>query len=234
MVRLGKEVQNKTMMEREGGNFFVSFEGPDGSGKSTQVKIVADWLNENGQETKVFREPGSTKAGEKVREMVLGSQLTPVAQVFGFNIARTQFVSEELKPTLDAGLNVINDRFTASTWVFQGYMGGADFGLIELVNGIATQGIKPDFNFLVDVPVEVAMARMQDQGRVKDVFESVDVSRKRKIRQGYLEYARINPDEWIVVDGARPLEEVTRVIKHTMVDLGLYKPNFMKGSKQNE
>lgn len=218
-------------LEREARNFFVSFEGPDGSGKSTQVKIAAEWLNENGQETKVFREPGSTRAGEKVREMVLGTKLTPVAQVFGFNIARTQFVVEELKPALEAGLNVINDRFTASTWVFQGYMGGADYDLIEMVNGIATQGIKPDFNFLVDVPVEVALARMQGEGRVKDVFESVDLERKNKIRQGYLEYARINPDVWMVVDGSQPMEEVTRVIKHTMIDLGLYKPNFMRGGK---
>jgi len=211
------------MLEREKGNFFVSFEGPDGSGKSTQVKLIADWFNDNGQETKVFREPGSTKAGERVREMVLGTKLTPVAQLFGFNIARAQFVAEQLKPTLGAGFNVINDRFTASTWVFQGYMGGVDLDMVEMVNAQATDGLKPDFNFLVDVSVDVAMARMQGEGRVKDVFENVDLAKKERIRQGYLEYARINSDEWCVVDGGQNMEEVTRVIKETMKDLGFYK-----------
>lgn len=211
------------MLEREHGNFFVSFEGPDGSGKSTQVKLIADWLNDNGQETKVFREPGSTRAGEMVREMVLGTKLTPVAQLFGFNIARAQFVAEQLRPTLEAGFNVINDRFTASTWVFQGYMGGVDFDMVEMVNTQATGGIKPDFNFLVDVPIETALARMQGESRVKDVFESVDLAKKEAIRQGYLEYARINAGEWCVVDGGQTMEEVTRVIKETMIDLGFYK-----------
>ena len=211
------------MLEREKGNFFVSFEGPDGSGKSTQVKLIADWFNDNSQETKVFREPGSTKAGERVREMVLGTKLTPVAQLFGFNIARAQFVAEQLKPTLEAGFNVINDRFTASTWVFQGYMGGVDLDMVEMVNAQATDGLKPDFNFLVDVSVDVAMARMQGEGRVKDVFENVDLAKKERIRQGYLEYARINSDEWCVVDGGQNMEEVTRVIKETMKDLGFYK-----------
>ncbi len=215
---------------------FIAFEGGDGAGKTTQAGRLHDWLRAQSISCKLVREPGGTDLGDHLRKYLKSSQpLTPEAELLLFAAARVELVTSQIRPALEAGQVVLADRFSASTVAYQGYGRGIDLGLITALNGFATQGIKPNVIFLLDLEPAVGLRRTinrqlgfsgglaplrrDDEGRR---FEDLALEFHEKARQGFLGQARANPEHWVVIDGARPAEEVSEeVARHVQRRLGL-------------
>ena len=190
---------------------FIVFEGGDGSGKSTQARSLLRRLRRRGIKVLHTREPGGTPLGQSLRLLLKsGEAMTPMSELMLFEAARAQLVQQVIRPFLDQGGVVIADRFTSSTMAYQGYGRGLDRELIERLNREATGGLEPDLTVLLDLPVETALAR---KGSGKgDNFDDAPVDFHRKIRRGYSALAASDPEGWLVLDGQRPPEELSREI----------------------
>lgn len=222
---LERQVKERVMFNMErvenGKGFFVVFEGGEGGGKTSQVGLIGEWLNENAQPTKTFREPGTGRVSEAIRSLLIGEKMADQTEALLFLAARSEFVNRHLRPTLEAGVNVINDRFATSTYVYQGLARGLSVGDLMYINRFAVGNLKPDHNFLLDVPPEVGLARARGEGNL-DVIESMGLDFHRKVNGGYLDIARGDPDNWTIIDATKSFEEVTEAIKGTFADLGYY------------
>lgn len=151
----------------------------------------------------LIREPGGTSLGESLRPRLKGrSDVTPTAELLLFMAARAQLVEEVITPRLRAGGSVVCDRFSASTLAYQGYGRGLPLGTIEQLGLVATGGLQPDLNILLDIHVASGLSRKGDGSR--DTFESQEAEFHEQVRKGYLEIARGDPDRWLVLDGAGP------------------------------
>ena len=187
---------------------FIVFEGLDGCGKTTQIKLLENKLKERGYDNvKVFREPGSTKTSEQIREILLNKNITDIQKLFLFLTARNALVEEEIKPAVENNDIVLCDRYTPSTLAYQGYgKNVADSGLIHRMNNLACENIHPDFVIFIDVPVKECMKRQKTTDKmeesVMDVYE--------KIYDGYKQLSKNN--NWIVIDGTKNIEEVSEDI----------------------
>jgi dTMP kinase len=187
---------------------FIVFEGLDGCGKTTQIKLLENKLKERGyNNVKVFREPGSTKTSEQIREILLNENITDIQKLFLFLTARNALVEEETKPAVENNDIVLCDRYTPSTLAYQGYgKNVADSGLIHRMNNLACENIHPDFVIFIDVPVKECMKRQKNfdkmEESVTDVYE--------KIYDGYKQLSKNN--NWIVIDGTKNIEEVSKDI----------------------
>ncbi len=185
---------------------FVSFEGGEGAGKTTQVRALARRLSSEGYQVLLTREPGGTALGEVVRRWLKTRPgLTPTAELFLFTAARAQHVAEVIAPALSSQQIVVCDRFAASTVAYQGYGRGLDLELISRLNDTATSVLpnngRPDLTVLLDVPVEAGLARKK--GILGDTFESEAVDFHQRVRGGYLAQASRDPERWFVVDGTQ-------------------------------
>ena len=190
---------------------FIVFEGGDGSGKSTQARSLLRRLRRRGVKVLRTHEPGGTPLGQSLRRLLKsGDSMTPMSELLLFEAARAQLVWQVIKPHLEEGGVVIADRFTSSTMAYQGYGRGLDRELIERLNREATGGLEPDLTVLLDVPVETALARKG--GGNADTFDDAPVDFHRKIRRGYSALAAADPEGWLVLDGQRPPEELSREI----------------------
>jgi dTMP kinase len=198
----------------------VTFEGGEGAGKSTQARALAKRLREAGHTAVLTREPGGTPFGEIARSLVLrhtvaeGGEpfaLGETAELLLFAAARAQHVDEVIRPALDRGEVVICDRFTDSTIAYQGYGRGIALGVIEQTNAIATRGLRPDLTVLLDLPVDVGMARRLSD-RQADQFEQEAMSFHERIRRGFRTLARNEPERWLVVDATRAPDGITDTI----------------------
>ena len=179
---------------------FVVFEGGDGSGKSTQARILAVRLSSEGYQVVLTHEPGGTALGEAIRRWLkTRTGLDPLAELLLFTAARAQLVEKVIAPALDSQQIVVCDRFTASAVAYQGYGRGLDLGLINRLNEVATRGHRPDLTAFLDMPVEAGLARKK--GSSKDTFESEAVEFHCRVRDGYLAQATREPEGWLVVDG---------------------------------
>ena len=182
---------------------FVVFEGGEGAGKTTQARVLARRLQREGHPAVLIREPGGTSLGESLRPRLKGrSDVTPTAELLMFMAARAQLVEEVIIPRLRAGDSVVCDRFSASTLAYQGYGRGLPLSTINELSQIATGGLQPDLNVLMDIPVASGLARKRDGGR--DAFESQAAEFHERVRKGYLEIAGSDPARWLVLDGSRP------------------------------
>ena len=189
---------------------FIVFEGGDGSGKSTQARSLLRRLRRRGISVMPTHEPGGTPLGQSLRRLLKsGDAMTPMSELMLFEAARAQLVQQVIRPFLDQGGVVIADRFTSSTVAYQGYGRGLDRELIERLNREATGGLEPDLTVLLDLPVETALARKGANG---DTFDGAPVDFHRKIRRGYSALAASDPGGWLVLDGQRPPEELSREI----------------------
>ena len=194
---------------------FIVLEGPDGAGKSEQAVRLAERLRQRGYPVTFTREPGGTPLGEQVRAVVLDPADTrrgPVADALLFNAARSQHVLDVIRPALERGDIVVCDRYSTSTLAYQGYGSGIDRGTLAAIGDFATGGLAPDLVVVLDVPVEVGLAR-RDAGRAEELTrfedgERHDLDFHRRVRAGYLEMASADPQHWAVVDGSRSPEEV--------------------------
>ncbi|HEX3654343.1 MAG TPA: dTMP kinase [Pirellulales bacterium] len=192
--------------------FFV-FEGSDGSGKSTQMALFAQWLRGRGLEVVVCRDPGSTALGEAIRQLLLNPAGAPIgrrSEMLLYMAARAQMVDEVIAPALAAGKAVVSDRYLLANLVYQGYGRGLDLEVIRSIGAVATSGCMPDLSIVLDLSAAAAAARLQ---RPLDRMEQESEAFREAVRTGYLELARQNPDGICVIDASRPVEAVQHDVR---------------------
>jgi dTMP kinase len=201
---------------------FVTFEGIDGCGKTTQISRFEAALKGKGIRVVMTREPGGTSIGLAIREILLNSDNThmaPLAELFLYAADRAQHVTEVIRPALEAGKWVICDRYYDATTVYQGVILGHKRELIELLNREAALGSQPDITFLLDCPAKVGMERRARRGRgdeTKDRFERKALDFHIKIRYGYLALANKHKDRFRIIDSTLPEDQVARKIRETI------------------
>ena len=198
---------------------FITFEGPEGGGKSTHVRELAEQLRAEGKTVLITREPGGTPLAEKIRGL-LREELDdpPVArsEVLLFLAARAQVVSQVIRPALARGEWVICDRFSDSTFAYQGYGRGIDVGLLKNFNDFATEGLVPDLTILLDVPPEVSSRRLAERqmatATAADRIEQAGAMFHRRLREGFLELAHAEPDRFVTIDSSGDRAEVSAAV----------------------
>jgi dTMP kinase len=199
---------------------FITFEGPEGCGKTTQSKRFADYLEKAGLDVLYTREPGGTPIGEQIRGvlMALGNtEMDPRAEALLFSAARAQLVHQVIKPHLEKGGVVVSDRYYDSTLAYQGYGLQQDLEALGQVTRFATSQLVPDLTILVDVPVEVGLERKQ-KGKEWNRLDAYALEIHKRVRQGYLEMARAESERWAVIDGCESPEEVESAIQEVVKD----------------
>jgi dTMP kinase len=191
---------------------FITFEGGEGCGKSTQSRLLLKKFEQQNIPVILTREPGGTALGNELRKALKkkgGSSISPQAELFLLAASRAQLVAEVIRPALKEGKVVICDRFTHSTLVYQGYGRGLDLAVIKMVNNMASGNLNPDLIIFMDISPEQGLARKRSS---KDRFELEDLSFHRRVREGYLEMAAAEPDRWLVIDASLPKRKVARII----------------------
>jgi len=192
---------------------FITFEGADGCGKTTQLMLLAKYLKGRGYEVLVTREPGAKGLGEKLRDILLNydGEVSSQCEAFLFLADRAQHMDVIVKPAVQKGKIVLCDRHTDSSVAYQGYGRGLDIERINLLNNIATGGKKPDLTFVFDIDIETSMARV---GKQKDRMESAGLEFFNRVRYGYLEIAKAEPERVKVLDASQSVEAIhLQVIK---------------------
>lgn len=192
--------------------FFITFEGGEGCGKSTQSRLLLRKLQQGNVTVVLTHEPGGTALGNELRKALKrrgGSSISPRAELFLFAAARAQLVAEVIRPALEEGKVVICDRFSHSTLVYQGYGRGLDFTAINMVNNLATMHLNPDLIVLLDISPEQGLARKRNK---RDRFEMEDLAFHRRVREGYLKTAAAEPDHWLVIDASLPKAKIAGII----------------------
>lgn len=198
-----------------GRGMFITLEGVEGSGKTTQSALVAEVLRAAGRAVSVTHEPGGTRAGEAIRAIFLDAaiKLEVAAELLLVLADRAQHVREKLRPALQAGEIVISDRYSDSTAAYQGYGRGFDLKLLEDLNQLASDGMRPDLTFVLDCPAEIGLersrARRGSGADRPDRFEGEHIEFHRRVRDGFLAIARAEPGRVIVVDATAPRAVVT-------------------------
>ncbi|NQV14890.1 dTMP kinase [bacterium] len=194
-------------------SLFISFEGIDGSGKSTQCKMLYHELLDRGYSVYLFREPGGTSISEKIRDILLDKEnegMSPITEMLLYFASRNQLITEKLTPALEKGQIVLLDRFVDSTIAYQGF--GRDLSLdsIRKVADVAIGEVRPDLTVLVDTPLETAEDRLDK--KVLDRLEAENAGFKERTRNGYLQLAKEEPDRFLVLDGRRSIEELKEAV----------------------
>ncbi len=199
---------------------FITFEGPDGSGKTTQINLLNDYLSNKGYNCIQTREPGGTKVGEKLRDILknpeLNNSLSIITEVLLLQTARAQHVYELIKPSLKAGKIVLCDRFADSSTTYQGIGRGVGKETICKLNNFSTTGLEPDITILLDLPPKNGLERADERehGQKKDRWEEQDLNFHQKVRNAFLELAKENDKRFEVVSAIGTIEEVHhRIIK---------------------
>jgi dTMP kinase len=198
---------------------FITLEGPEGSGKSSQLPPLADYLRQNGFDVLTTREPGGTVIGNQVRTTLMdlkNSGMSKRTEILLFLAARAQLVDEVIRPHLAAGGLVLCDRYADSTLAYQGYGQGGDLDTLRRLLHFATGGLKPDLTVLLDLDVRKGLERRRSGGDWNrlDAFP-VDVH--ERVRRGYLEMAAAEPDRWVIVDAGRKWDEVQEALRQVVM-----------------
>lgn len=191
--------------------FFVSFEGPEGSGKTTQIARLSAALEAAGLRCVSTREPGGTAVGERIRGLLLdldGGPLQPETELFLFCAARRELLAGVIRPALEAGRVVLCDRYADATRAYQGQGRGLDPNRIEAVNRLATEGLEPNLTLLLDLPVARGLARRKQGGESWNRFDAASLAFHERVRGGYLSLAEAWPERIRVIDADRDAEQV--------------------------
>lgn len=191
--------------------WLIAFEGVEGAGKSTQIKIIAEHLRRQGYDIVETREPGGTSLGAEIRNMVMhatNAVPSPMAELLLYLADRAQHLAEVVVPALDRGQVVLTDRFSASTIVYQGYARQLGVAGVRELDAIVRNGVWPALTFVLDCPVEIGLPR----ARGDDRFHREQVAFHQRVRAGFLDLVAQDPDQYCVVDATRPPEDVTRQI----------------------
>ena len=194
---------------------FITMEGPDGSGKSTQIELLRGYLEEKGYDVIITREPGGTVISEAIREIILNKDFTEMSsmtELMLYASARAQLVSEVIGPAIDSGKAVISDRFVDSSVVYQGIARGLGVDTVYEVNSYAIQGYMPDITFLLDLSAEEGVRRKKDPKEL-DRMEQESLDFHRRVVEGYRTLAEKSPDRIIRIDATLPIEEIYDTIR---------------------
>lgn len=209
--------------------YFITFEGGEGSGKSTQVKLLADHLRAQGYDVVLTREPGGTPEAEKIRDLLVrndGGNWSPLEECLLLFAARAHHIRTLIKPAIEAGKIVISDRFTDSTRAYQGYGLGVALKKIEALNNDLIDGFAPDLTILLDIDVKDGLARstrrLADEQSSEDRYESLDIDFHEKLRAGFLDMTKSEPQRFRVIDADKSVDEIADKIKAALAErLGL-------------
>lgn len=192
---------------------FFSFDGIDGVGKSTQIGLFTQWLQQAGHKVVTCRDPGGTELGEAIRAILLNDFATPInrrSEMLLYMASRAQLVDQVIRPALQRKETVVSDRYLLANVVYQGHAGGLDVESLWDIGRIATSGIEPDMTFLLDMPLDKARARIV---RELDRMEQQDDSFRERLRAGFLAEAARRPDKITVIDASGPPEQVQGLIQ---------------------
>ncbi len=196
--------------------FFITFEGVEGCGKTTQIKLLSELLSARGIRAVLTREPGGCPIADKIRAILLDAEnraLAPLAELMLYAAARAQHVTEVISPALEAGQIVLCDRFCDATVAYQSFGRGIDRGIIDNLNRHACQGVSPDLTVLVDCDPRVGLERARRRieatsGPREERFELEELAFHNQVRAGYLQLAADEPDRFIIIDGSSCIEEI--------------------------
>ncbi len=199
---------------------FITFEGPEGSGKTTQIPLLADFLRSRGHEVLTTREPGGTPIGDQIRAILsdLGNTaMHPRAEILLFLASRAQLVEQVIRPHLAGGGVVLCDRYADSTLAYQGYGHGVDLGVLQNLLLFATGGVFPHLTFLLDLDVEAGLKR-RAQGGDWNRLDAYALEFHRRVRRGYHQLAKKEPERWVVIDASQPPERVQAAIRQSLAE----------------
>ncbi len=201
---------------------FITFEGPDGCGKTTQITLLAEYLAGQGYPVCHTREPGGTSIGEQVRK-ILHSQdnqeMVSQAEILLYSASRAQLVAEKIIPALAEGTTVLCDRYYDSTLAYQGYGRQLDLETLRLITGFATQGLKPDLTLYLDIDPEAGLRRRQiDQAAEWNRLDALELDFHRRVHDGYHRLMETEPERWVKVDAARPVEVIQSEIRQIVIE----------------
>ncbi len=198
---------------------FISFEGIDCCGKTTQVKLLIEKLQSQNRHVVLLREPGGTVISERIREILLdkkNSKMIQITELLLFSAGRAQLVSEVIKPALLQNKIVICDRYVDSTTAYQGYGRGLTLGAVKTINRVATTDVMPKKTFFIDITVQEMHERRRAKNHEIDRMELSNEEFFHRVRNGYLELAKEEPDRFIVIDGKQPIETIHEEIWKTV------------------
>ena len=214
------------MVTRTSRGRFISFEGPEGSGKSSQVRFLAHRLRQAGVDVSVTREPGGTRLGKELRSLLLEKshlKIGPEAEALIIAADRAQHVSQVIRPQIESGKTVVCDRYVDSTFAYQGFGSGIELAGLMQLTAFATGGLVPDLTILVDIDPAVGLARRRRSHRANadelNRFDKRSLHFHQRVRAGFLELASQNPDRVVVVDGNQPPSAVFACIWPRVIDL---------------
>lgn len=196
-------------------NLFLTLEGPEGSGKTTQIALLQQWLESEGRAVFCTREPGGTPIGEQIRRVlhdVSNAAMCPATEALLYSAARAQLVHQVIRPALARGEIVISDRFAESTFAYQGYGRGLSLDILSVVTAFATGGLRPDLVVYLDIDVAIGLERkLRDRREGRGEWNRMDQLAEafyRRVRKGYLHMAQEEPDRWLVVDATESIEAI--------------------------
>ncbi len=200
---------------------FITLEGPDGAGKSSQTALLSSWLENQGHKVLVTREPGGSSIGKKIRQMVLDPSysITPTAEAILYGADRAQHVAEEVAPALKKGQIVICDRYIDSLIAYQGYGRGVDRIALKNLNNLATGGLKPDLTILLCISAAEGLARLPQRGNKTDRIEQEDINFHDRVAKGFLAIAKENPQRFCVINAAADMKTVAKLIQEAVTPI---------------
>ncbi len=198
---------------------FITLEGPDGSGKTSHIPFLKEYLQGEGYRVTCTREPGGTSIGDQIRKVILSNQNTemhPRTEILLFQASRTQLVEQVITPILARGEIVLSDRYADSTIAYQGYGHQIDLDILHTIVEFATGGLKPDLSILLDVDVETGLQRRQKDGHI-DRLDAFVTEFHQRVRNGYHEIVRNEPERWVVIDASRDFNVIQRDLQNVVL-----------------
>ncbi|MGD8455435.1 MAG: dTMP kinase [Anaerolineales bacterium] len=200
---------------------FITLEGPDGSGKTTQVPLLAEAIREAGYDLVVTREPGGTEIGDQVRQVIMdlkNKRMEPTTEILLFQASRAQLVRELIVPSLEAGKVVLCDRYADSTLAYQGYGHETDLEQLSRIVEFATGGLKPDLTLYLDIDAEEGLKRRSGPEDEWNRLDDYELAFHQRVREGYHKMIAAEPERWVVIDGGRTVEKVQEDLRRVALE----------------